>query len=245
MPKSQIIKDLVEGSVSLEQSLRRLQVLALDIKNKPLADWAEKELVGYEKTDTLPEYRKSKGGLIKYTGFNGLLNVKNAPFQLEWLSQKTRDQICALSFYEGISFLCTAVTSSGKMGRDLSFLAAEVGENTDFHINCISITQVIPESILQKICAEITQKMLSALVELEKNYGCLDSLGIDVSRKSNKTIAALNDEINKSVLNVVISNPNETKEKLPSKIGWNIIVPIITGVAGAIIATILSSIIGI
>ena len=47
MPKSKIIKAIVDDEVSLAQSLTRLQVIAHDLKNKELETWAESELVVY------------------------------------------------------------------------------------------------------------------------------------------------------------------------------------------------------
>jgi hypothetical protein len=60
MPKSQIIKDIVEDSVSLERSLNRLYVIARDVNNKQLSQWADIELNGYKDTDDVPDYRRTK-----------------------------------------------------------------------------------------------------------------------------------------------------------------------------------------
>ena len=77
MPKSQIIKDVVEDVVPLSKSLYRLYVLALDVKNSKLADWALCELKGYKKSDELPAYRKTKSVSLTYSGLNGHFQVKN------------------------------------------------------------------------------------------------------------------------------------------------------------------------
>ncbi|MEE3471598.1 MAG: hypothetical protein VZR24_13125 [Butyrivibrio hungatei] len=47
MPKSKIIKELVEGSESLEKSMTIMMVLAKDINNHEMEKWAESELSGY------------------------------------------------------------------------------------------------------------------------------------------------------------------------------------------------------
>ena len=65
MPKSKVIKAIVDDEVSLAQSLTRLQVIAHDLKNKELETWAENELVGYASEDDAPEYRHAKS--INYT----------------------------------------------------------------------------------------------------------------------------------------------------------------------------------
>lgn len=76
MPKSQIIIDLVEDAVPLEKSLTRLMVLAKDVKNKKLEEWAQNELNGYKNISDLPGYRRSHSSLFKYSGINGGFSVR-------------------------------------------------------------------------------------------------------------------------------------------------------------------------
>ena len=87
--------------------------------------------------------------------------------------------------------------------------------------------------------------MIQALIELEKKYGNLDSLGIDISRKKPQEIVAENDLLNRMVLNVNVPAQEPAKETLSSKITWNLITPIITGVVGAIIGAALLAYLGL
>ena len=58
MAKSKILKELVNEEISLNIALKRLIVLAADINDNDLKEWAEKEINGYNADDEVPEYRK-------------------------------------------------------------------------------------------------------------------------------------------------------------------------------------------
>ena len=176
MPKSQIIKDIVEDKVGLERSLNRLYILALDVKNEALATWAEKELNGYNTADELPDYRKTEGLMIKYTGINGSFQVTNQPLQPYYIKPEYRDKLEKIKLREGIRFLSELASSKKPAERDVSSLASDVFESSEGQIQCISIQQIIPQSIAQHVCAEVKHRMIQALVELENKHGNLDSL---------------------------------------------------------------------
>ena len=48
MAKSKIIKELANNDISLEVALNRLMIIASDIENEELSQWAERELNGYK-----------------------------------------------------------------------------------------------------------------------------------------------------------------------------------------------------
>ena len=143
-----------------------------------------------------------------------------------------------ISLYDGIQSLLELASADGPAERDLSFAAGEVAELTNDQVRCFSIKQIIPKSVFQNACAKVKHKMLQALVELESKYGNLDTLGIDISGKKPEQVAADNADINRTVLNINIPVPEPLKEKMPSKIAWKIIIPIITGAIGAILGAV-------
>ena len=61
MAKSQIIIDFVNRKCDLEITLKRLLLIATDLKNYELIKWVKNELYGYENDDKIPDYRKLKG----------------------------------------------------------------------------------------------------------------------------------------------------------------------------------------
>ena len=247
MPKSQIIKDIVEDNVSLEKSLTRLLVLAKDIKNKKLESWAENELNGYKTADDVPEYRKFKSCELRYSGINGGFQVKNVPLSNGWIDKKYLDIISNISICDGIRYVCELANSDTIPVRKVTELAGAIYKASDGGITCTSVEQIISQSFYQIICSSVKNKMITALCELENKYGVLDNLGIDVSNKKSIQIEADNNKLNKAVFNINVPMEVSSSKKVPwySKIAWNIVVPIITAIAGAVISAIFISYIGV
>jgi hypothetical protein len=82
MAKSNIIKQLANDEISIEVALNRLLIIASDIGNERLAEWAENELNGYTKEEIIPKYRKLRITDFIYTGINGNFQVTDAPLTL-------------------------------------------------------------------------------------------------------------------------------------------------------------------
>lgn len=245
MPKSQIIKDLVEDTIPLSKSLYRLYVLALDMKNSKLADWALHELKGYSKSDNVPAYRKTQSINFTYSGLNGTFQVQNVHLSLGWIPEDMHEGLINISAYQGIELIENYAKAENSIRIDRSNLAGAVCTATDEGVNCTSIMQHIPQSFYAGIIAEVKTKMIQALIALEKKYGNLDNLGIDTSNTKPQQLIADNDSINRMVFNVNVPAQEPTIETFFSKIAWNVIAPIITAVVGAIIGAALMAHLGL
>jgi len=239
MPKSQIIKDIVEDNVSLEKSLTRLYVIVKDVNNKQLAQWIENELNGYKETDDVPEYRRANCSLLQYSGINGSFQVTNVPLPEGWVRSDFMDSIVKTIIRDGIHHVEILASSENGAARDLTQLAGEVGAATHGEVSCTSIRQLIPSYIYQRICAEVKTKMITALMGLEKTYGNLDTLGIDISDKKQIQVDSANADLNRAVFNINVPSPDKKIEPWYSKIAWRIVIPIATAIIGAVIATVL------
>ena len=75
MAKSKILKELVNEEISLNIALKRLIVLAADMNDNDLKEWAEKEINGYNTDDEVPEYRKICSHSFYYNGFPDKVGV--------------------------------------------------------------------------------------------------------------------------------------------------------------------------
>ncbi len=244
MPKSQIIKDLAEDSVSLEKSLTRLLILAKDVKNSKLADWAESEIQGYTKEDDIPDYRKGRSTEFRYTGFNLNTQVTNVPLPLYALKEETKNLVSSIVIFDGIGHVQMLANSETSPQRDLTALAGEVSAASSGGIKCVSIVQFIPLAFLKKICSTVKNTMLTALLELEKKYGSLDNLGIDISGTRPIQIETNNADLNKAVFNINVPDSRAQKEPWYSKVAWNIVIPIIVGVVCVILGALASDYLG-
>lgn len=255
MPKSAVVKDLANNEISIEVALNRLMLIASDVANEELKQWAKSELVGYSERDDLPEYRMATGGYFRYSGINGSFQVTNSPFPLDFISKEHQEAIKKIYFFEGITSLEEMANekSAREPIRDLTFMAGEVFKNSGGQIQCTSIQQVISSQMYRDVLAKIKTKLIDIFIALEQEYGCLDSLDIDTSGIKDAEIKRINKQINCEVYNdggVTIGDNNQLKESLIgrgqpnnepprerwySKITWGMIVPLLVGVAVAAI----------
>jgi hypothetical protein len=246
MPKSSIIKEIANNSISLEVALNRLKLIASDTNNKEIEQWANNELRGYDEQAQLPEYRKTKSNLIEYSGINGNFQVTNTPLPLDFISEEYREKIKEVKLYQNVITLEQIAQSDTKSITyvNLSYLAPNVYENSDRVIQCTSIRQVIPVPLYQEVIAKIKLKLQDILIALENEYGCLDALENDTSYIREKDLRKMNSHINNEIQDsqiFIVGDKNSTlknnkfkpvyttgprREKWYSKIAWNVIVPI-------------------
>lgn len=243
MPKSKVITEAVDSVVPLEQTLRRLEVLAHDVGNDELERWAECELAGYTDGE-VPSYRVSKGLNFSYSGINnGTFKANSVPLQICFLSEKTLNDLKEVPFAEGISSVERLAEGDSTVHLDRSYLASEVLERSGGGITCLSISQNFSPDFFNGIKGEVTTRAIKALMMLEDEYGCLDELGIEI--KSKRETADNNTIINNTVLNTRVPGAEEAdsaeKEGFGSKVAWNVLVPIITAVVGSLVTAMLIS----
>lgn len=247
MPKSKIIRAIVDDEVSLAQSLTRLQVIAHDLKNVELEKWAENELVGYASEDDVPEYRHAKSINFTYSGINNMVHqVKNVPLDPGFLGVDVLEKIADVRFTQSITALEAMLDGAdSSVHLDRSIFASEVDKNSNGGIQCFTIGQTIPKSFFQNALAEIKNRLLKSLLLLEEEFGCLDELGIDISNQPASKIERVNYEINSDVLHIQVDPPTHKEEPVGSKVAWKVIVPIITAVIGGVLVLVLQNLLGI
>ena len=193
MAKSKILKELANNQVSIEVALSRLLIIATDIGNIELFEWANNELNGYENFNELPEYRKINAPLIRYTGINGSFKVTNQPMPLTWFTQKTRDSLNPVGIFECIATIESILNEKEIQPRvrDLTFLAGEIHDRMS--VSCFKISQVIDGSYYREILNKIRGKLLNIFIELDRAFGNLDDLDVDSSDEGK--VAQINQKI--------------------------------------------------
>lgn len=181
MAKSKILKELANNQVSIEVALSRLLIIATDIGNTELFEWANSELNGYDKFDSLPEYRKIHAPFIRYSGINGSFKVTNQPMPLTWFTQKTRDSLNPVGIFESIATIESILNEKEiqPRARDLTFLAGEIYDTMG--VSCFKISQIIDVSHYREIVNKIRGKLLNIFIELDRAFGNLDDLDVDSS----------------------------------------------------------------
>lgn len=198
MAKSSIIRDLASGDASVEVALNRLYVIAHDLENESLISWIEKELNGYkDDDDCLPEYRIIKGLFIRGSGINGRFQVTNQPIPITYFPEEFRDEIVTSKIYDGIKAFDKYITANESIGRDLTFSAGYIAQTTG--IQYVSIEGIINKSDIINILSTVKTKVIKTLVALEKEFGNLDGLDINIDEIS----ASKLDSINNYVLQII------------------------------------------
>ena len=195
MAKSKIIKELANNSISLDVALNRLFVIASDIENDDLQQWAECELHGYG--DKIPPtYRYAKNTIIKYSGINGRFKVTDAPLPLQEMMGTEDPTMFHLPLVDGISTIEGYVNNptGNEVGRDLTWAAGTVYKMSG--IQCYSIKQIIPLNVFEGVLNSVKMLLMKIFIKLDKTYGCLDDLDIDTDSVSPEEVAATNTTIN-------------------------------------------------
>ena len=238
MPKSKIIKDVVNDTVPLDISLTRLMILAKDVHNSKLASWAEKELTGYAEDDEIPAYRKVRCPKFRYSGINGNFQVTHSPLPLSFIGEDFLERIVEVNIYNDIKSIKKFAESMNTITRDHTALAGNISNATGGEVICTSIEQVLPQSIFDGIYSKVKNMLINALYGLEKEYGDLDVLGIDIDDE--RKVAAANSKLNETVFNIQTPAIKiEDKDPWYSKVAWNIIIPIITAIVGAVLSALI------
>lgn len=196
MAKSKIIKELANNEISLEVALNRLLIIASDIENDELAQWAENELNGYTNESELPTYRIIKNSRFIYSGINGRFKVENAPLPVAEMMGTKIDEL-TFNVLDGVRALSELVVGNYEYGRDLTAMARTIHEQTGIY--CTSIKQIAPQNAIENIISAIKSKLLKVLIKLDKEYGCLDELDIDITQKNPGEVRAINTIINKYI----------------------------------------------
>lgn len=198
LAKSTIIKELANNTISLEVALNRLFIIASDIENHELQNWAECELHGYG-NNQLPDYRYAKNTLFRYSGISGSFKVTEAPLPLLQILKSDDPSMFYLPIYDGISTIEDHVNnkSQNEFGRDLTWAAGMVFKMSG--IQCYSIKQIVPVNIFDGILNNVKMILMKIFIKLDKTYGCLDELDIQTEEVDPKERAETNAIINQYI----------------------------------------------
>lgn len=197
MAKSKLIKDIATNKITLEEGLQRLLIISYSLENEKLQYWIESELNGYPNISKLPVYRKRIGYEISYSGINGGFQVKNVPLPLEYIPKEFKEVLKETCVLDGIKTLEETIRTDSKVGRNLTDMASAIYQKVG--VQCIDITQQYSLSSLQMIVSNVKNKLILILLDLEKDFGNLDNLDINVEDVNEAEINEINNNITKRI----------------------------------------------
>lgn len=222
MAKSMIIKDIANGAIDTTTALKRAKILFAALDDAELLNWVNYEISGYPADATLPDYRIERGSL-KGTYFKGSIasHIKwnDVSIPLGKMPADVIDEFLSVPFYDGVSALKQLVENSdnGQLARSIPadlfpFIAKY---NNDPYMNIVTARVVVSTHCVTNMFSVIENRLLDALLLLEKEFGILDDLDIDTTVKSPEEIQTIARQIYVIVYNdqsVHIGDGNRIKD---------------------------------
>lgn len=116
--------------------------------------------------------------MIRYSGLANCFQVTNATLQPGQIPDDLLKTISDIKVSESVASITAVVEAGSDIKRDLGALIGEVYERSGEEVQCTSIYQIVPLSFYRDILSSIRQRITRELIDLEKQYGNLDSLEI-------------------------------------------------------------------
>ncbi len=225
MAKSQIIKDLANGTADIQTALKRTKVLLQELNNDKLLQWVNYEIEGYPENADIPDYRII-GGQVYGTYFKGSIathvQYNHVPISLGNLPDEIKNDILTIKITQGIEALNAMVIESrrkenGGLTRLIpSELYPHIAQaNNDFGMIIVTASVELNMAEILNIFPKIESKLLDILLFLEKQFGKLDDLDINTESKSEEELERITNHIYVVIYNdksITIGDKNKIKD---------------------------------
>ena len=217
MAKSTIIKDFAGGKVSVEIALKQLKVLLAEFDKPEVLKWVNAELQGYDDTDVLPEYRVIVGNLVG-NFLNYYTKCTHISIPLKSDAPKELVEMCSqVRLYDSLSALRALTETDREFGRQINASLLPYVQQ----FSAISMTALLNATVefsqtqVKNVFSRVENAVLDVLLLLEKEFGNLDDLDIDLTSKSNDEIQNIASNIMILLYNdnsIVIGDNNRMKD---------------------------------
>jgi hypothetical protein len=221
MAKSKIIKELANGSIDTQTALKRTKVLLQDLGNEEILQWVNYEVEGYPSDVDVPEYRRISGQLYG-SYFKGSIathvQYRNIPLPLGKMPEKIKQVLLTCDITQGIDALKHMVEESINSGNPIckvvpaDFYPNIAHYNDDLGMIISSARVELSKPDLLNIAPKVENRLLDILSYLEKQFGNLDDLDIDIESKNEGELKEIVDHIHVLIYNdhrVTIGDGNE------------------------------------
>lgn len=186
MAKSKIIRDLIDRKINTDQALERLIVIAMEINDNDTLEWASCEKNGYSMSDSVPSYRNillTPMGTYQINSINCIQTFKNRVLPTIGVPNDLKNSYQKHCFRQGISQIIDQYESIKKKNGGLGIpippeLFYYFEEGTNIHLTSAYLSY--SQFDLCKIIDAVRTRIIRMLVLLEKNFGDLDELDIEI-----------------------------------------------------------------
>lgn len=221
MAKSKIIIDLANGLTDTFTSLKRAKILCASLNDVEILNWINYEISGYPNDVIPPDYRIVSGDLFG-TYMRGLpskyVTYTNVSIPLGSMPNEIREQLLKIEFRESINALKSTYESS-KNGKNIvknipADLFPGIARFNNDPLMTIASAYVLflPEKI-DNVFSVVENKLLDILLLMEKEYGVLDELDIDLCKNDTSKNHSIINEIKLIIYDNSITIGNENKIK--------------------------------
>lgn len=231
MAKSKIIKDLANNTVDLQTTLKRVKVLLQEFDDEKLLEWVNYEIEGYPDNDRIPEYRKILGqpycSYFKGSMIN-LMTWTDVPLSLGNMPEEHQRIFTCMYMKDGIGTIEHYADEDKVISRTIPAeyypYIAKCNNDLGMMITSAEVRFSMP-SVLN-IFPKVENKLLDILRYLEKKFGILDDLDIDLDNRSQDEIGEITNNIYVMIYNdqsVAVGDKNKIKDSnIASKISEGI-----------------------
>ncbi len=232
MAKSQIIKDLANNTVDIQTALKRVKVLLQEFDDEKLLEWVNYEIEGYPfNDDKVPEYRRILGqpycSYFKGSMMNHIIYT-NVPLSLGDMPEENKQEFYYMYMTQGIETLKHFVDENKEMGRIIPAeyypYIAKCNNDLGMIITSAEVKFNMPD--VYNIFPRVENKLLDILRYLEKQFGNLNDLDIDLGSKSKDEVSEIKNHIYVMIYNdqsVTVGDKNKIKgSNIASKISEGI-----------------------
>lgn len=224
MPKSKIIKELANGTVDTLVALKRTKVLLSEFENEALNNWINNEITGYLEDSEIPAYRTVRGSLMG-SYFKGSMvshmTWNHVSIPLGKMPEDLQESLLTVSFREGVEALrqlaekCDSADNHIGKTVNADFFPVIAHYNEDPYMMITSASVEIASQCIHNVFSNIENRLLDVLILLEKEFGVLDDLDIDVESKSEDEKEGIVKQLQIIIFNdnsVTIGNGNKIKD---------------------------------
>lgn len=225
MAKSQIIKDLANSKADTQTALKRTKVLLQDLGNDDLLDWVNYEIEGYPDDVNVPDYRVI-GGQLYGSYFKGSMashiKYNHVPLPLGNMPSEIKKNILTVQIAQGVEALKGMLTQGDNKGNNKLTkpipaeyypYIAQANDDLGMIIATADVELDMPKIL--NIFPKVESKLLDILSYLEKQFGNLDDLDIDVDSKSKEELNNIINHIHVLIYNdksVTVGDNNKIKD---------------------------------
>lgn len=225
--RSNLLKDLVSGTSTLENILLRLKVIFTDLEDKKLLEWIDGEIRGYAE-QKLPQYRILTGQPIGTYIINMHGKYTNSLVPLNPLiSEDDIEKLCTVEITDGLIAIENILNSDNKENL------AKMVPTEYCHMISTKALQILGMGIkissnqLDSIISNTKVRLTEIIMALEKNFDDIDELDISSQieerpKEAQGVIYNIQSIVFGDTTDIEIGNQNRIKgSKLGKLIGRN------------------------